>query len=332
MRAPHFLSSAPVALSLLFFWFCAASSARADHGRERPNLILTWDNDAINNNDEHYSQGARMLYLSGDHGLPRQLEDGIRRVPSSGMTVEAIKYGLGAGQEIYTPKNLHTTSPVLNDRPYAGWLYGTFLIQRRGLGWVDLPMLEDWQLDLGVVGPASLAEETQQTYHELIGNRAPQGWHNQLRNEPGFALRYTRQCLLAFPLGESDLRFDLVPYLGGNAGNISTAAKAGCVVRFGYNIPDEFEVAPEKRTPPFGLFAFLGAEGRYVAYNEFLDGTAFRPSLSVDRKPYVGDLHAGLTLVVWRLELTVAETLRTREFYGQDEQDPFGTASVRIKF
>jgi hypothetical protein len=42
-----------------------------------------------------------------------------------------------------------------------------------------------WEIDLGVVGPLSLAEYTQNGFHDLIGVRHAKGWDHQLGDEPG---------------------------------------------------------------------------------------------------------------------------------------------------
>src|SRR6185436_13255600 len=115
-------------------------------------------------------------------------------LPALGFEVEAQKFGIALSQEIYTPEDLHATTVVLDDRPYAGWLYATGTLQRRGRMARGLPVMESLRLDAGVIGPESLAEETQKSWH----GTAPQGWDNQLKTEPGINLRYDRSVLLAF--------------------------------------------------------------------------------------------------------------------------------------
>jgi hypothetical protein len=40
-------------------------------------------------------------------------------------------------------------------------------------------------LTVGVVGPASFAEQTQKRIHEIVNADEPRGWNTQLKNEPG---------------------------------------------------------------------------------------------------------------------------------------------------
>ena len=109
-----------------------ASGPVAAGGVEGERVSLLWENDAVVRTDRHYTQGARVSYLSRDNTLPDWLSSVSRGLPAFGMKVGAQKYGLGAGQEIYTPKNLGSAVLVADDRPYAGWLYGRLTLERRG--------------------------------------------------------------------------------------------------------------------------------------------------------------------------------------------------------
>jgi len=106
----------------------------------------------------------------------------------------------------------------------------------------------------------------------------------------------------------------------------------GALLRFGYQIPNEFD-APQQATPlHYGTYLFTGTEGRYVVRNIFLDGNTFTSSHQIGKKPFVADMRVGLTVVLKNVELTVAHTFKTREFNGQDHADSYSTAMVTLKF
>jgi hypothetical protein len=44
--------------------------------------------------------------------------------------------------------------------------------------------LDKLELDIGVVGPLSFAEEVQKGWHSMFGLHKPKGWDNQLENKP----------------------------------------------------------------------------------------------------------------------------------------------------
>ena len=69
------------------------------------------------------------------------------------------------GQNIYTPADTTSYQLVAEDRPYAGWLYFGFgFAANQGSRRYD-----KLELEIGVVGPLSFAEEVQTFWHSLFG-------------------------------------------------------------------------------------------------------------------------------------------------------------------
>ena len=67
---------------------------------------------------------------------------------------------------MFTPEDLTRTDLIRDDRPYAGWLFGSFGLVlgpngEQKVGSVAFDRIETLQLTLGVVGPASGADRTQ---------------------------------------------------------------------------------------------------------------------------------------------------------------------------
>jgi lipid A 3-O-deacylase len=315
-------------LAALTFLLCAVPRTYADNGWDGHIFSFIWENDATAGSDRHYTQGARLSYFSKDDALPRWLNNLSSRLPAVGFDVEAQKFGVAVSQEIYTPEELRSAALVTDDRPYAGWLYGTFTLQRRGRMVRDLPVMEHIRLDLGVIGPESLAEETQASWH----GTTPQGWSHQLKTEPGVNLRYDRSVLFELRSRDSSWGGDFIPFIQGSAGNVHSFLGLGSTLRYGYNVPNEFETGHKNEPGKWGAYLFGTAQGRYVFRNIFLDGNTFRDSHSVHKRPLVGDLRAGLTFVLKQVELTAAHTLVSEEFRGQRTLDTYGTATVTIKF
>jgi hypothetical protein len=304
-----------------------SSMVRADQGWEGSSLQLIWDNDATRSSDRHYTQGGKARYLSSDEGVPRWLEAVSGAFQALGFESRATKFGLEAGQEIYTPENLDAKEVVVDDRPYAGWLYGSFMLQRRGPGPSDIPVMEQCRLDVGVTGPASLAENSQKIWH----GRDPQGWDNQLKTEVAFALRYERSYLFRFRAYDNwDL--DLIPGLDGSVGTLDIHVGTSVTARIGYNIPNRYEV-PEKRTAKkFGAYFFGSVGGRAVLRNLFLDGNTWKDSHRVDKEALVGTLSSGFGFILKSLELNLSNNYVTHEFQRQNRSDSYGSVSLIWKF
>lgn len=314
-------------LPILAIALACRNAIRADQGWEGHSLQLNWENDATRSSDRHYTQGARIRYRSSDTATPGWLLKTSHAIPAWGFEISATKFGFEVGQEIYTPENLDESQPLLDDQPYAGWLYGAMMLQRRGPGPAAIPVLEELRLDLGVIGPESQAEHTQKAWH----GRDPSGWHHQLETECGFALRYERAYLLR-ARSQSQWAADLIPQLDASAGNVDIHFGMGAMTRLGYNIPNHFEAPGKKTEKKFGAYLFGGCGGRVVLRNMFLDGNTWYSSHSVDKHGMVGDASVGITLVLKAVELTASHRYRTREFEGQDRADSYGSATLSFKF
>jgi hypothetical protein len=82
----------------------------------------------------------------------------------------------------------------------------------------------------------------------------------------------------------------------------------------------------------FGWYVTAGVDGRAIARNIFLDGNTFRDSRSVDKEPFVGDLHWGVVLAWRRVRVSYTHVVRTREFTTQGKHDEFGAFSLSTSF
>ncbi len=348
MRGGHFKSGGVVgrfflaALAVLAAVCFAASETRGAEGRRGAVLHVTEENDLVVKTDRHYTQGLRMSLLLDD-SFPLWADAMVGNVPRFGLREPVNRFGIAAGQNLYTP--LDTLNPALipSDRPYAAWLYLGFIWQRRGKCGGRVAGLDSVELDLGIIGRGALGEDAQVWVHQVRGFELPMGWHHQLRTEPAVQLRLARQW--RFSLGEREwFSADLIPELGASLGNVATTGNAGAVVRFGYNMPDDFGVQTIDSLPSnsdarsaekqrhFGLYAFAGASGRAVGYTVFLDGNTFRSSHSIQKHRGVGEFRVGCVATFKYCDVWFTMVLRTREFVGQKDSNTFGSAGFSVKF
>lgn len=319
-----------------------AGSALAD---DAPRFGLLEENDSLYTSyDRHYTQGIRLSYLSPDlaaHGglnAPFDLAGGLLPIFSdAGSAARPRRIAVFLGQSIFTPQNTALAAADSRDRPYAGWAYlGASLLQESNRG-----MLENLEFGVGLVGPGALGKMAQNDYHQFIGADTAKGWSGQLRNEPGVMLTYER--LWRLPLvNVAGLGVDIVPQLGATIGNVFTYGAGGGLIRFGRNLQADY--GPARIRPALsgsdyfdsahldgdlGFYAFVGVQGRVVGQNIFLDGNTFRDSPNVERRIFVGDLQAGVS-VFWSnaVQMIFSAAHRTREFDGQRSPDVIGTASI----
>jgi len=312
-------------------------------------LAVTDENDSFANmfgdhQDRHYTAGLKILLMGGDD-FATNLTGRLNRLENWGIVPEAADLGwIILGQNIYTPQDILNPDPIHEDRPYAGWLYTGAVYQRRGALATNLFVMENFEINIGMVGEDSLAEEAQKTIHRWwFPDDIPKGWGHQLRDEPGLVLKYARLWRYS-PTTETARHMDLIPYVGGDLGNVFTFATAGATARVGFNLPDDFGMqiidSPAsvnggltRQAPSWSAYAFGGMAGRLVAHDITLDGNSFRGGPSVEKRNLVGDLSWGGAIRLFRhVEVAYTHTERTIEFRGQHGDDKFGSITVKGMF
>jgi hypothetical protein len=344
LRAMANLRFMLLAVPLVFVAAGALAPARAD---DMHRLSILEENDSLFfNSDKHYTQGLRLSYLTPDlkpGGAWNDTFNLLANVPTvfAQDGTATRRYALLLGQSVFTPKNLTLKTPSTHDRPYGGWLYGgASLLQE-----TNHSTLENFEIDAGVVGPGSLAKQVQNDFHQFIGDAQAKGWADQIQNEPGLMLSYER--LWRMPLiGDGNTGVDIVPQVGGTAGNVFTYADIGGQIRIGTNLHAEY--GPVRIRPALsgtdyfdanqldgnlGFYFFMGVQGRAMGRNIFLQGNTFRQSPSVGMKPLVADLQAGFSLF-WSSDIrfTTSVVRRTEEFQGQATPDEICTGAVAFSW
>lgn len=303
-----------------------------EFGTPHQRLRLLWQNDSwVSDSDRFFTNGFE---ASWTFGAERDAGDWL----PFRSTAAAATHELAIGQDMFTPTGFASPVVVPGERPYAGWLHLSYRHDALSLKTDRTDHLNTWEVELGVVGPSSLADDVQIQVHELVGAPRPQGWSNQLHDEPGIVLGYARQFRTYYDKQRfAPFETDLIGVMGFRLGNVDTSARLGTTVRIGINLPRHFGSAMRPLSPnhPGGrLHLQAGVEGRLVLHNIFLDGNTYRRSASVDRNPFVGDFHIGL---VWepcpRMRISLVETFRTPEFDSPSVKgDPTNFTSLQVEF
>ena len=307
-----------------------------------------FENDLFNGTDSNYTNGVKYSVISPDLSpdapngrLPRKVLEYVHRIPfikkSPSDYTHKIEFSLG--QNMYTPTDTSRSGLIKDDRPYAGWLYISTSYHRKYSTEESIRFMDTVEVQLGVIGPASFAEDTQRLVHRLRGIPVPKGWDHQLKNEPGIAAIFERKWLF-HPVESKHFSYDAITHIGGALGNVYTYLNTGMEIRAGWNIPADFGVSlirPAGSTrlsigKDFALFGFGAVNGRLVLRDIFLDGNTFADSHSIDKKPFVADLAAGIALQFRNLMVTWTEVLRTREFRDQGDDHSFGAIAISFSF
>jgi lipid A 3-O-deacylase len=331
--------------------------ASATEDEQRNIFTLQVENDVFNRfspTDRDYTNGVRIGWLS----------PAITWLPSSWVALTTVptffgegpsdsvvrRFGVSLGQNIYTPDNIFTSQPIYNDRPYAAWLYASFLLQYTykrhdpKTGRDEPVRLDTLQVDLGLIGPAAGGEFVQNNFHRLIGVPQANGWANQLHNEPTFDLAFERRWRTGRTVVFDDpkLEFDFIPRIAGSLGNVAIYGDIGGTARIGKNLRDDFGPTRARPSLPgseafigdgsFGWYLFAGIDGQVVGRNIFLDGNTDGNSLRVSHRPFVAEAQAGLALTYRGVRFTYTQVLRTPDFYEQNRFTQFGSINVTFRY
>jgi hypothetical protein len=126
-------------------------------------LSVVLENDMFYGIDRHYTNGLMLTWVPGRDaptpGWVMTLARLMPWIPEQGV----IRHGYTLGQSMFTPGDITLADPPLRERPYAGWLYGTI-----GLGVESGRRLDQFGMTFGMVGPASLAGQTQKFVHMVF--------------------------------------------------------------------------------------------------------------------------------------------------------------------
>ena len=324
------------AVMALFFGLSAALPAAAD---ELSRFTILEENDSLwFNSDQHYTQGLRLSELGPDlrpgsaWAAPFSLFDIF-----GSAAEEKRRYSVEIGQSLFTPIDRFLVPPDPHDRPYGGWLYaGINLLQED-----DGHSLEHLEIQMGVVGPDAQGEPVQNDVHFMIHVQPFYGWHYQIANEPAGDIAYERYWRVNL-LGDGD-GIDWVPEIGGTAGNAFVYGEIGSQLRLGFNLGMDYGAArirpslsgtdyldSDRSSGDWGGYLFVGAQGRAVYRNIFLDGNDYsKTTPRVTKVPLVGDLQAGVSLFHARgFRIDATSMRRSLEFVGQTHPDVLCTVAL----
>lgn len=319
------------------FLLGAASAVAA--GQEAGYWSVQLENDVLTKSgDRYYTHGTQVSYL---HTVPRDywLTGVADYFPffKVGDDTNAVNHTLA--QKIFTPNDTEAADIVEDDRPYAGYLYYNITLLSR----IDRTALVDsgnmLGFTLGVVGPASRAEQMQAWYHDRIGNDVPKGWDNQLKNELALGIDYTRVWSIVVPATKY-FEFGVAPHFSAVLGNVYTYAAGGVMFRFGTHLKGD--LSPPNIRPGFpgasffdlkrrtNWYFFAGHESRIVARNIFLDGNTFVDSHNVHKERLVGDYQFGVAIHVDNVRFAISNMIRTKEYTTQEDQLQYGAINISV--
>lgn len=277
---------------------------------------LQFDNDILDNTDRFYTNGIRFEYIC----------PALSGSPSSKLMIPYWRpginyYGMSIVQNMYTASKTKVGGIQYGDRPFASYLYiSAFKITNDP---VHL-LRQTSDLQVGVIGPASLGGNVQTLFHESVPtNDKPLGWEYQIENDLllNYAVTYEKG-IVSHPHIELNLTSN------GILGTVYTEFSAGFHFRTGAMQPyfdglgfSKKSVNLYKGRRNTQYYMFLTATGTAVGYDATLQGGMFNhhspytiPSDSITRFRFNGS--AGMVLSYGGARLDLEQHIISPEFTG----------------
>lgn len=281
-------------------------TAKTENGK-RDAIHLYVENDSRNiggpGSDNAYSSGLKLSYIAAEDKVPGWAQEAMTRSKTLREALDSSKsnFGLSIGHQMYTPNDIRRTDLIIDDRPYAAWLYVGFSAHFQ-----NSAQSHALELDVGIIGAEAVGSEVQNKFHRAIGTYEAEGWANQLATEPTLQLSYQQRLhFLEVKMNEKKY-FDIIPFFGGGVGNVSIDAHVGGMIRLGNLLSDDLGPARPSMTngdnfvspisdgmPKTSFYFFTSGQGIAIARNIFLDGNSFRSSHHVKKYPFVLETEFG---------------------------------------
>lgn len=337
---------------LLFTMLLLLFSSSSFAEEETPNAVpdrkdisywgIQYENDFLGGrSDKYYTQGIEISYAKqGD--APDWLVELADIFPNYEIgDRHGVTYSLG--QKVFTPDNIANPDLQTDDRPYAGYLYGTISY----ISSIELipnkQHVNSIELTLGLIGPKALGENTQNFLHDLIDIETAEGWQHQLEDEIILGFAYSHKWRhFSTKRRKGDTQTEISPHTSFVIGNAYTYAAAGIMFRWGKGLTRDMG-APNIRPGFIGTtyfvprldpnwYIFLGHEIRLIGRNIFLDGNTNVDSHSVESKPLVGDLLIGFAYHKNKMRFAISHIIRSKEFEQQEDYTKYGSLNFTYYF
>lgn len=293
-------------MSLITLVFALACGSAAAQESKDYSQTSTWRlelaNDVVTDSDNQFTNGFSVQR----HGpLASSFEEmggtaafGKRLAKFFLPDREGLYYREGwiIGQNMQTPDEITDPDIILNDLPYLGMLAwsNSFIAfnddSLTGFGWM-----------IGTVGENSFAQEAQEAVHSATGADDPEGWDNQLDDEPILGFFYTKKKKIW-----RKQNFDGAIAFGGAVSNFVSGAGLGLEMRFG-RMPEGFAYIPDP----------IGAGLNYHPTIPLKGQTAIYGTLSIRARGFVVDMPREGNTFVDDDEWTENNVLDPEGFSGQ---------------
>ncbi|EME9801518.1 lipid A deacylase LpxR family protein [Vibrio alginolyticus] len=298
-------------------------------------VSFTIDNDGIFGVDQDYTNGVFLSYAT-DQLIQESQWKWLSLANSEHANIDKIELVLG--HKMWTPSDIEADYPLINDRPYAGYLHTE-------INYLSLTSDKAvrYNFTIGTTGESSLSEKAQEIVHGITGSTDPQGWDYQIEDKVAFSLGY-RVFNKLMRSEEQKTQWEITNINDINAGNFRSDVSQGVMFRWGTNLANSIGAANISVEGPFSAsmiaqntsswFLFTGFEGRYRFNDMTIEGD--RPGIPEPSAPYDVTLQnwqasavAGVSWYNQNYGASITFTIKTPD-YEEAQTDVYGTGSFSV--
>ena len=322
--------------------------------KDRPfidGLKMTMENDFLAGTDVYYTNGLKVEVSFNNPEFEKFFKK---------LGFDHSDFFFLCGQNIYNTNNNDIGTKRPDQPPNAGVLYCGAAVNsyKMDKNKARVRSMQRLETQLGTIGRGSFAEQVQNGFHRLIGDKEV-NWDFQAADRFYFRINFQK----FIKVGEGDLYGDSEPEYnviingGGNAGSFTNYVNAGVV--FNYRLlgtlidmyvgnkmtPSLIEelamMSPQNRLKKilcsnknWSLNLYFGAEARLIMNNYRIDGDSDYYTTTV---PFVVDLKAGVVVRYKRVFFDLGIVRRSSEWSntnGNSDGPPhsYGMLTITIRY
>ena len=281
-------------LVLCCFFYCGLSQEKFNAA-----FIFKTDNDlyASKSKDRYYTSGVFLKYRYLSKNENPKLEKRI------------LEWQIG--HKMYTPSNATVPNKLFHDRPFAGYLYGSFAIDQV----YKNKQILNTTLQIGVLGPNAFGKELQNFIHDIYGFKKAVGWKHQIKN--AFAINFNASYSKELAKDKRNY-FDISWINAGKIGTVFTNLSSGFYTRMGFkplqsivnsiafntNLNNDNTSFERKRE----AFVYVKTTFNYTLYDATLQGSFLNTGSEVTKelKPFHFGVEIGLQFTMNRFYIGYA--------------------------
>ena len=314
-------------LLLLFFIIGRPIITRSQTATYKNEFGFRSDNDAYLavGQDRYYTNG---LFITFRHAVDQSRLN---------ATVNKRIWEVEAGQKIYNPYSGFVNDNDRIDRPFAGYLYGGGSMNWFYNSESNLKL----SVQLGTIGPSSLAEKGQTLLHNTVGFYELRGWETQIRDELGVNIVAEYNYLLH---RGSAKKTDFTLQSNARLGSTFSSAGVGLLFRAGKlnqlfnSATTSSNISNNNKTEPLSdteSFFYASPSLSFIAYDATIQGGLFsniENPVTFGVKPLVFQQQLGFMYSKQRWTVDLSLIFRSKEIKSIARAQQYGSAALYYRF